>query len=263
MSAFEERVGYPEGAASVMEEKLRKGEVAWVILSGKMASGKDTLAPLVKLPGKEREILSYGNILRENLSLVMDSAFTREQEAKGYGAIVDEVKAILGYSQEASKEFTQMVWRRFVKEGALNPYERTNFMRTLLQKMGSDWLPYDDYLPVCAAGRAHILLNNGTSVIAAGSRFLPDVEIPRLAGGITVRLDVTEETQLRRLQKRDNLPITDELLTALHHPGELELDDYPHDIRVDNNTDGDEAFQKMVEEVNSKITKIMEERRNS
>lgn len=259
MSAFDERLGLAPGSMAEVEYNLHTGQVAWIILSGKMASGKDRLARALHLPG-EQEILSYGNILRENLTLVMDYSFTWKD--KEYSTIVDDVESFLHYTPEAAKDFVDYIYERVMAEGELNPYERTDYMRVLLQNMGSIWLPHQDYLPHAAAHRASLLLRQGDSVVAAGSRFLPDVEIPRLAGALTVRLDVTRETQLRRLLERDRLSETPALLKALDHPGEVALDDFPHDIRVSNDADGDDAFAALADQVNAAISSILASRRS-
>lgn len=256
MTAFEDRIGVPSGSTASSLAGVREGRVAWVVLSGKMCSGKDTLASRLELPG-EKEYIAYGTMLRDNLSLALDywPLFETEEEK------VADLAKVLGYSTESAAELSLSLHREVERHGSVQPWNRTDGMRTILQKMGSEWLPDADYLPRTAALQALQHFDRGNSVVAPGSRFLPDVEIPVLGGAITVRLDVSRETQLRRLHARDGLAPTEELLEALDHPGESALDDYPHDVRISNDDDSPGALETVVAEVNEAVHRILESRR--
>ncbi len=233
MSTFEELLQWPAGSADLMRAKLATGEVAWVVISGKMCSGKELVAGNLILPGT-KEFISYGNILRENLDFVLDEVVPLYQNGESLAEQARVVKRILDYNDVNSLSLVLKLISLLRSGEEFTPWSRSNAMRDILQHMGSDYLPDANYLPNLAAARAKILIENGCSIVAPGSRFLQDVEIPRSVGAFTVRLDVTRETQLRRLKARDGLEPSEELMKALEHPGETELDDYPHDIRVNN-----------------------------
>lgn len=256
MTEFEDRVGVALGSTSRQLALVREGRVAWVVLSGKMCSGKDTIASHLELPG-EKEYIAYGTMLRDNLSTALDywALFETEEER------VADLERYLDYSRTSAAELSIALHREVERHGEVQPWSRTDGMRTILQKMGSEWLPDADYLPRLAALQALQHFERGNSVVAPGSRFLPDAEIPVLGGAITVRLDVSRETQLRRLKARDGLEPTPELLASLDHPGESALDDYPHAVRISNDDDSEGALTEVVAEVNAAVHRILENRR--
>lgn len=260
MSAFSERLNLDPQVTSKAELMLSRGEVAWVVMSGKICSGKDTVAPLLDLPGKT-VIISYGSILREKLTLALDSLRLARYMNRDEEFQVNSLRRILELEDSQAQELLMLLDKEFEVDENVSSYGRTDNMRYILQKLGSDWLPHPDFLPRLAAVRAIEVLENGDSVVAAGSRFLPDVEIPKLAGGFTVRLDVNRKTQLRRLESRDNLTMTNKLLDSLNHPGEIALDDYPHDIRVDNNDDSPGQLTQLMDMINVEVRSIIEKRK--
>lgn len=229
MSLFESKLQVPEGTYAEQEYRIRSGENVFLVLGGKMASGKDTLAPLLSLPGSETVVLSYGEVLRRQLLSVIPciSSFAKD-DAQKY------IRTELGYRPTTAGKLYRMVRNYLDESGTLDPWDRTDFHRDLLQLMGSDWLPDNEYLPRTAAKQVMQLIGEGKSVIITGGRFEADVDVPRLVGALTVRVLVDRETQLKRLKIRDGLEETSQLLEQLEHPGEVALDDYNFDVLVSN-----------------------------
>lgn len=248
MNSFEQRMGVDDGYYRDQLHQVKNGNLGWIILSGKMASGKDTLAPLLKLPGKTTHILSYGEVLRRELLKVVPIVNRHLETNSKLFYTVEASRAIqlvaesLGYKYENAYHLFRMITPYIQANGGLDPWHRSEFHREVLQMMGSDWLPDDDYLPRTSSKQAIPLVAGGDSVIVTGGRFLPDVELPRSGGAIVVRVKVDRETQLERLRLRDGLEPTEELLAQLSHPGEIALDDYVPHIGIDNGN-GQSAVQ--------------------
>jgi hypothetical protein len=244
---------YPANHFENLKEKLESGAATWVVLSGKMCSGKDFIA--AQLPLENKTILSYGNLLREMLSDALASVTDDF-------SLYDAGRLKLGYTDDASKAFQDEVNSYPLPLGLIDPWSRTTQMRTILQNMGSAYLPYEDYLPKRLIVSAKDVIESGGNIVSVGGRFLPDVEIPKLAGALTVRLEVTLETQLRRLKARDGLTDSPELRETLNHPGETALDDYAYDLRIDNNGPDTEVNQiEIVNKTYSLIKELTENRR--
>lgn len=260
MSEFEDRMMVPTGTYRAQEEAIRSGRLAWAVMSGKMTSGKDTVAPLLVLP-EGAVVSSYGDLIREEMSIAIPHIRSMVIDGTPEATTIRRVSGGMNLSEEIAEEIVRLLASDFREDIHLTPRSRTDNMRYLLQNLGSDWRTADDedYWARRGAIRAMEIIGSGKSVVAAGSRFLPDVEIPRLEGGFTVRLDVSRETQLRRLKSRDGL-MSEKTLKALDHPGETCLDDFDHDIRVNNDDEGEYALSKVVETLNRHITELMKER---
>ncbi len=263
MSEFESRVGASPGAYRTELEMLADGKVTWVVFSGRMASGKDAVSDAIRLPGKSIKI-GYGDALRAELARVMPLIHLLVSGESDWATIVQRVSTVLGIPEFAAAELLELLVPDLKDKPALTPYHRTENMRIALQRLGSTWHEADgpDFLPRMIAPMVMRRVRDGFNVVMAGSRFAPDADIPRLAGAITVRLDVSQETQIRRLASRDGLQPSPTTLAAMRHPGEVALDNYPHDLRLSNDTDGEEAFFSVVDAVSEFVTDTMRERQS-
>lgn len=239
------RLGIEPGDYDEALEKVRTGKLAWVVISGKMASGKDTLAAeLEHLPGDGYVTISYGDVLRHAFKTIVP--IVRDCYANGMApdmATAAIMADILGYSVAHAHEVALEAYAIILAHGDLDPWDRSNLHRKLLQRMGSDWLPDTDYLPRTAARMALEALEQGHSVVVTGGRYPEDVDLPRSAGAITVRLEFSRETQLARLLARDGLEPTPELMAQLNHSSEMALNHYPADIILRN--DGPEGIREV------------------
>lgn len=240
-------------------EALTSGRLAWAVLSGKMTSGKDTLAGRLELPGRDRPVVaSYGDLLRADLDLVMPAVRAHSAGALTNRRASASVAATLGIEPEHADILVDMVAADISRDPELTPHSRTDAMRFVLQALGSTWREHEgpNYLAERNISRVKDILASGRSVISAGSRFIPDADIPRSVGAFSIRLDVSPETQKRRLMSRDGL-LTDDTLAAMAHPGESDLDDYPHDIRVSNDSDAPGTLDAVVAEVNAAVADLL------
>ena len=207
----------------------------WVVLSGKMASGKDTVAEGVNesLYSARARILRYGDLMRNELEVAL-----RAWEAAPAGDDpVSVVAAAIDLPPGHAAEVVQHLHADMAKtDGQLTSWDRTNGIRWVLQALGGPWRTAsdEDYWARSACLAALRAAADGP-VLLTGGRFPPDVEIPRLLGAVVIRIDVSESTQLVRLAERDGL--TPDPAT-LRHPGEVVLDGWEgFTARIDGDRD--------------------------
>lgn len=217
---------------------LKSGQVGWVVISGKMGAGKDTVAPLVadSLPmptGKLPVLLSYGDLMRAELAAAINAYSQALGVAPGKIALRQRlVREATGLRDGYANELFSLLEAEFsIQEMGHIPsaFDRTENIRKMLQGLGGPWRTTDDpiYWVKKAAVAALTNVAAGRSVALTGARYLPDVEIPAQRGAIVIRLDIDRDTQLARLRARDGLAPTEATLAALDHPGETALDDWP------------------------------------
>lgn len=221
----------------------------WIVISGKMASGKDSLAERLNHAGYDgtARLLRYGDLMRNELEPALELWRSNPQwdEGEVVGAFCDT----LGISALQSAQAVESLWEDMSNSShTLTAWGRSNGLRYTLQALGGQWrLPQDqDYWARAAALEALTELSS-RPVILTGGRFKSDVEIPRALGAIILRLDISAEEQRRRLTERDRHDIDPKTLS---HPGETALDKWPHfDAHIDNNGSIDAALENALQAI--------------
>lgn len=219
----------------------------WVVLSGKMGSGKDTLAPLI-FPDDEPTfhkkysdtirfqlqdiltILNYENIraMLNHYVWILNYQFGIPVNA-GYDLLIEIDKVVKGQEYPDIKNAWAPEWR------------------TALQLLGSDCHTTDDpeYWARKVSDECLSSMGDGLNVVLTGGRYEPDVLIPKALGAIIIRVDVDEDLRVRRIRERDGIPPTQ---AQLNHPGETALDDWDgYNIRISNNHTVEEAVRDIQE----------------
>lgn len=233
---------------TIAKEKLDTGKAALLVFSGKMCSGKDIVAEHLDLPDyPNKKILPYGLILREYLQGNLEAIYAAPRDQ-----LATVIEKEFNYTPQASATFAKLLEPYLDSGQLIDPWERSNYMRKILQLMGSDFLPHESFLPDLIMAKAFTEIDDGTIIILTGGRLYPDIEIPKSHGAIIIRLEVTRETQLRRLKARDGLESTPELTESLEFISEIALDDYPFTHVIHNDypetKEGLEALLGKVEE---------------
>ena len=219
---------------------IREGSVWGIAVSGKLASGKDTVAQRVmeELSAAPSDQLSWATPLKDELDSILDilSLSTEPGEA---ALSVCETGVPLQHAQVlAERLFAD------AKNGA-RARGRTPQMRWALQYLGTDVRRSMDpeYWVSRAAALAVDNLNAGLSVFYTDCRFPNEVDAAQYVGLFTIRLNVSPEVQAARLESRDGLQVD---ASALTHPSEVALDDFDHfDLVVNNNG----SIEKVVDEI--------------
>jgi len=213
---------------------LHSGTVAWVVVSGKMAAGKDTVAPqladiLPRPTGKQPVYLGYGDLMRAELATIINQYSQAQPDTLPLPRRLELVQELVGLQPQDTAELVECLDAEFASrpDGETpSVFDRTPHIRKMLQGLGGPWRTRDnpDYWVRKAAIAALEHAADGQSVILTGARYLPDVQLPAQHGAILIRIDIDKETQLARLGARDGILPTPETLAALDHPGETALD---------------------------------------
>jgi hypothetical protein len=211
-------------------EQLRSSRVWGIAISGKLASGKDTVAALVMdaLDADRREHLSWATPLKDELDVVIDALRQAEDPSSAVQAV-----CALGLNTAQAQTLVSELWNES-KQG-VDARSRTPRIRWGLQYLGTDVRRAEDpdYWVRRAAANAVESVCEGRSVFFTDCRFPNEVEAARAIGLYTVRLEITAEMQESRLRGRDGLMFDP---AAAAHPSETALDGYPgFDLVVDNN----------------------------
>lgn len=245
-------LGVPRDTAERAAHNLQNRVAGWVVVSGKMGSGKDTVAPLV-LPGlghTDVARVGYSDPMKTEYQYLLDLIWGAATDLASARLLARTVEKTLGYRFDDALEAVSDVQQVLAGGKPVLASDRTNQNRVVLQKVGGHWRTWSDeaYWSKMVSILCLEKIAEGTSVYLTGGRFLPDVEIPQAMGATIIRLDVTREVQLQRLQGRDGgLPTEAEL----NHPGELALDDWDgFDIRIDNNGTLEEAMENILARMN-------------
>lgn len=129
---------------------------------------------------------------------------------------------------------------------ALDPYQRTDEIRLVLQTHGTDVRRVEDpdYWVRKALEKADEVLASGRAAVITDVRFPNEAMAIKAGGGLVVRLEVSQETAARRLARRDGRPIA---WTA--HDTETALDSARglFDLTVSNEGPLEETVSKVVE----------------
>lgn len=239
----------PTSVVEAALKRLQDGSSSWIVVSGKICSGKDTVAPLVQPALGYTDVVrvGYSDMLKRDLGAAMaaiaHSGFTGKD-------LVREVSRVSLREEEIASDLITVVEPIVTELGVLDLQQRTDLNRDLLIDMGGKWLNDNEQLSRQAAARCLELIACGASVYLTGGRFEPDVRIPQDAGATIIRLDVTPEVQRARLLKRDGLEPLDHVVNALN---EIALDDWSRfDVRVPNNGTLDEGLQAVLDSIGAK-----------
>jgi len=204
--------------------KIAHAEVILLGISGRMASGKDTIGP--KLVNE----LGYGeNSFHEFFAKALKSEATQIIEAirvsKTKDEAADKISRELQVLEEHARGAISILWVDVKGGTASTGYDRTDSVRKVLQFWGTDVRRRqdEDYWVKQTMHAMIAQLANGHSVFLTDARFENEVDAIKRVGGYSVRLKVSREVQIARIKNRDGI---DPSLAALDHESEKALDDY-------------------------------------
>lgn len=221
--------GVDPDALAFAREQLLSGAVWGLAVSGKLASGKDTVAGMVmdELGADRREHLSWATPLKDGLDEMLDVMRESESPDEAVERVVQrDVKLV--HAQKLVYE----LWSE-AREG-VKARSRTPRVRWALQYFGTDVRRAEDpdYWVRLAVRNCVSAIQEGRSVYFTDCRFPNEVEAAAALGLYTVRLEISPEEQERRLRSRDGLGFDS---SAASHPSETALDAYKNfDLIVNN-----------------------------
>lgn len=224
-------------------------ETCLVGISGKMGSGKDTVASLlserISRGGNKVVVRSLADGLKDEVSrIVADSLSSQSKQefcelVSGWSGITDsQVEKLLKVLYPLTESFTsQGIRPDEVTAGLLyrNPSDKP-LVREVLKFWGNDVrrAQNPDYWVDMAAVYTKEQRDMGVSCIVPDARRQNEADFVKDAAGLLVRLNVSEEEQRRRLLRRDN-KLSDK--SAFTHVTETDLDDYDRfDVILDTDS---------------------------
>lgn len=211
---------------------ITSGSVVGLAVSGKLASGKDTVAPaaLSRLAVPSIEHLFFARPLKDEFSEILAVCRSAGSAAAASSLLID----FLELPAEAADRLVEMLYEFANNNPELDAYSRTPEIRLGLQYLGTDVRRSQDtdWWVKRATAEAITALANQRSIYYTDLRFPNEVAGAASIGCYVVRIDVTPETQAARLMGRDGLTVDP---AAGQHPSETVLDDFEgFHLRVSN-----------------------------
>lgn len=250
---------FPRALVTKARENVADGTCAFLVLSGWMGSGKDSVAPAVlermghaegathmyyALPLKTEmdDILA---VLRYEFGSgrTLEQPLTDADRAAAAELVAYRFKMPVAHAHY----FTGDLLDAALTDPDLHARSRDQVMRRSLQLLGTEVRRAQDenYWVKKALAPTLQVLASGQTVFVTDARFPNEIEAAQSALGFATRLDITRETQERRIAARDGEGVLTE--EARNHESETALDDYAgFDLRFLNEGTLDEAVDRIV-----------------
>jgi hypothetical protein len=214
-----ERFGVGSTVAALAASNITSGAVTLLGFSGKLASGKDSVAAGVvsNLGLTETLHLSFAHALKEEVDETL--RFARE------GRIDVIMETMHLTDRDAVGQYVALVRAALDEQPDVDARTRTPGIRRVLQFWGTEIRRAQqfDYWVCKAAVEAMTAAANGRHVFYTDGRFPNEISASQQLGFLVVRLEVSPEVQAMRLAQRDGLRPDP---ASLIHPSEIALDDY-------------------------------------
>jgi hypothetical protein len=213
-------------------QNVKNGTAAFLVVSGKLASGKDTVAPaLLETVGYPlRTHLYYAQALKDEVNQIIDDihavfALTPVND-ESRAAFAERISELYNLPAFAADLYSTALVDEVMTVEGLTARSRTEVMRTVLQQHGTNVRRAQDehYWVKISLRPAITALADGSSVFYTDARFPNEIDWAHACGAFSLRLDVSREVQLDRLSSRDGLAMPS--LETLEHDSETALDDY-------------------------------------
>lgn len=244
------RLGVDTATANAAVANLRAGRVCAVVFSGKLASGKDTVAlevsrALGRRGVAEASVHRTSDPMREELSQIIEIVGANRSIYLAAQALVE----IMSLKERESLYFSENLFL-LTREKTISAETRTDVNRHLLQYLADEGRrAYDaDYWVKKTFPLVLEDLARGKSSFVSGGRYPNEIGPAQALGMTTVRLIVSRAVQESRLMSRDGLAPNPALLD---NPNECALDDYAGFNLVVGN---DGAIEPTVEVITDEVT---------
>lgn len=217
------------------QENIYNGEVKLVGFSGKICSGKDTVAEnyLKSLRTDEKGSTFFADYLKIEIGEIMDlireeydNTPSLKRMVKAYAKTsISRISKDMGVSEEEAKIVYDLLNEDALTSDSANGYTRTPGIRSATQKWATEIRRGQNplYWVQRTAKDFTQMLADGTHTVVTDVRFPNEAQSILDLGGIVVRLDVSLAEQQRRLLVRDGIGISKD---QLMHPSEISLDEY-------------------------------------
>ena len=237
-------LGVHPDVAEAAAANLAANNVTFLVVSGKMASGKDTVALAVMdalgIDAADRHHHYYANALKDEVDAMLAhmAIFTATHPGLGrrtaHLLLAEQLVTAFNLSYPDALFYAGDLYTEAVATPGLHARQRTVVMRQALQHHGTNVrrTQNENYWVSAALLPVYADLAAGTSVFVTDARFPNEIESAAELGGFTTRLLISASEQARRIQARDGLGAD---LSVLTHASETALDDYTgFDLTVNN-----------------------------
>lgn len=234
-------------------EKLEKDEVFAVAFSGKIASGKDTVAlgfAESLLLNQNKDFLTHAFFaahlkeeMTETINIIKDSTTVKQAS--------ETLAEVMAMPLSQALHVTELLFEE-VKSGKVTTgYDKTHDSRLAIQFLGTDIRRAQNDLYWVKPFVKNVLneLASGNNVIITDTRFVNEAEAILDMKIPLIRLDVSPEEQSRRVKIRDGVVLSEEIRT---HVSDTALDDFQRfTFRI--NTDALAGKDAVIEEVHRMV----------
>jgi hypothetical protein len=215
-------VAHWAGVDASTGEKALQSAVPRMVVSGRLASGKDTVAEaaMTALGCTDAVRVSFATPLRREVDELIDALRQHgPQNAQELVALTG------GVPFEKAAKTAELLCAALAGDPTIHSYVRTREIRLALQEWGTEVrrASDSDYWVKQAMHEVIEHLAAGTPVYVTDARFINEVEPAKSLGFLAVRLEVELEVRAARLHARDGLSIDP---AAENHPSEKELETY-------------------------------------
>jgi hypothetical protein len=250
------RIGVNQATTRAAIAALASGTVASVVFSGKMASGKDTVAEEV---GRSlaRHGISVPIVHRTSdpIRTELDRVISLVTQATSPDEAVTSVHAQMGLSASVSQHLAEALYDETRNE-RISADARTDLNRHLLQYLADEGRRSidPDYWIKQFFGRMLATLAQSSSAFLSGGRYPNEILPSQQLGLMTVRLEVSRPVQEGRLTGRDGLAPN---YVLLDNPNECALDDFVgFNLVVDNDGDMAPTIEAITNEVLDHVERV-------
>lgn len=190
--------------------------------SGKIASGKDTIAQKVI---EDLNIDYVQEFFAKPLKNELNSLLSIINYAYTQDEAIEKIVSSQNISLDEAEHIVELLFDEIKKNPHLTAYDKTVQLRKAIQYWGTDVRrKYDDKYWIKKTMKSVFEnLAEGQNVITTDARFINEADALFISQAFLIRLDVSPEVQKQRIMSRDNITITPENLL---HPSETELDNY-------------------------------------
>lgn len=185
-------------------------EICLIGLSGKMGSGKDTIAEmLVEYSNVDFVLNSFGRMIREEIdSVIKDSYLLNEEELEDkYDVNFSEIKRV-----------REILGRESIFERSEKSREGLQYWGTNVRRSQNELYWID-----LAERKIKRMLEKGERTILTDVRFPEEADLIRKLNGTLLRLEAEEEVRVGRIYARDGIKTSK---ISLSHSSETSLDNY-------------------------------------
>jgi hypothetical protein len=241
-------LGFSSHDCEVIANNIISKKVLLLALSGKLASGKDSLAYEVmnNLGHTDAVHVYFGDSIKGEVDQIIALILSKVETVEYF---VSEIENEQGVSSMYIAEIVKLLLLEKNNSTLHTARDRTASMRRVLQLWGTEVRREQDalYWVNKTLKTALSWACSGKSVYLTDARFPNEVTPAQSVGFVVARVEISKETQESRLLSRDGIAVD---LKATMHSSEVALDGYSgFDITINNNGEFEDSLKVLTSEI--------------